>query len=210
MKGTLDYLNPMPEGRRHGVISPDQGVASDETQVYQPAEDSWLLAQAAKCEAQPFDRILEIGVGSGAVSEQFSTTHFVVGTDINPHAVSLARTKGIHVIRTDLFSGLCTRFDLILFNPPYLPTKPEERIDDWLECALDGGEDGCETIERFFATAQSYLTDNGRALVLFSSLNYTKRVNEILQTYGWTSCVVLDEIVEGERLYVLRCVPHSF
>ena len=179
----------------------------DDNQVYQPAEDSWLLAQAAKNEAKPFDRILEIGVGSGAISEQFSKIHFVVGTDINPHAVYLAGTKGIHVIRTDLFSGICARFDLILFNPPYLPTKPEERVDDWLEYALDGGEDGCDTIERFFAEAQAYLTDNGRALVLFSSLNSAERVHEILQTHGWDSSLVLDEIVEGERLYVLRCVP---
>jgi len=196
----------MPEGRRHRVISPIRGVASDGTQVYQPAEDSWLLAQAASREMQPFDRILEIGVGSGAVSEQFSKTHFVVGTDINPHAVRLAGTKGIQVIRTDLFSGLCTRFDLILFNPPYLPTKPEERVDDWLEYALDGGEDGCDTIERFFACAQSYLTDNGRALVLFSSLNDAERVWEILQTHGWNSSLLLEKVVEGERLYVLRCV----
>lgn len=181
----------------------------DTAQVYQPAEDSWLLAQAAKNEAKPLDRILEIGVGSGVVSEQFSMTHFVVGTDINPHAVHLAGTKGIHVIKTDLFSGLCTRFDLILFNPPYLPTKPEERVDDWLEYALDGGEDGCDTIERFFAQAQSYLADNGRALVLLSSLNNAERVNEILQTHGWNSSLLLDEIVEGERLYVLCCVPHS-
>jgi len=179
----------------------------DDNQVYQPAEDSWLLTQAAKDEAQPLDRILEIGVGSGAVSEQFSKTHFVVGTDINPHAVSLAHTKGIHVIRTDLFSGLCAQFDLILFNPPYLPTKSEERVEDWLEYALDGGEDGCDTIERFFATARSYLTDNGRVLVLLSSLNNAERVNGILQTHGWDSSLVLDEIVEGERLYVLRCVP---
>jgi release factor glutamine methyltransferase len=181
----------------------------DRTQVYQPAEDSWLLAQAAKCEAQPLDRILEIGVGSGAVSEQFSLTHFVVGTDINPHAVRLAHTRGIHVIRADLFSGLCTLFDLILFNPPYLPTQPEERVNDWLEYALDGGEDGCDTIERFFAHAQLYLTDNGRVLVLFSSLNNAERVNGILQTHGWNSSLILEEIVEGERLYVLRCVPHA-
>ena len=43
-------------------------------------------------------------------------------------------------------SGL---FDLIVFNPPYLPTQPEERIDDWLEYALDGGVDGRAVITRF-------------------------------------------------------------
>jgi len=41
-----------------------------------------------------------------------------------------------------LFSGLSGPFDLIIFNPPYLPTLPRERIDDWLEYALDGGPTG--------------------------------------------------------------------
>ena len=176
-------------------------------QVYQPAEDSWLLAQAAKSEANATDTILEIGVGSGVIAEQFLQTHFIVGTDINPHAAQVAYRKGIPVIRTDLFFGICSRFDLILFNPPYLPTKPEERLNDWLEYALDGGEDGCDTIERFFATAQSYLRENGRVLVLFSSLNAEKRVNEILMRYGWSSSLIAEERGEGERLYVLRCVP---
>ena len=179
----------------------------DLRQVYEPAEDSWLLARAARDEVLAGDQILEIGVGSGIVSEQFLGSHFLVGTDINPHAAYMAYAKGIPVIRTDLFSGILGPFDLILFNPPYVPTKPEERMDDWLEYALDGGEDGCCVIDRFFSEARFYLSKRGRVLVLLSSLNPDKRVQEILDMYGWSSTLLMDEWVEGERLYVLRCVP---
>ncbi|MDR2855458.1 MAG: methylase [Methanomicrobiales archaeon] len=179
----------------------------DSNQVYQPAEDSWLLLHAAKKEANATDTILEIGVGSGVIAEQFLQTHFIVGTDMNPHAAQTTYRKGVPVLRADLFFGICARFDLILFNPPYLPTKSEERVNDWLEYALDGGEDGCDTIERFFAQAESYLTKKGRILVLLSSLNPKERIHDIFMRYGWSFSCIAEEIVEGERLYVLQCVP---
>jgi len=94
----------------------------------------------------------------------------IVATDINPHAVFCAREQGVDVIRCDLFSGLRGSFDLILFNPPYLPTQPEERIDDWLEYALDGGATGRDVIERFAAGVGGVLAPGGRILLLVSAL----------------------------------------
>jgi release factor glutamine methyltransferase len=189
--------------QRFPIFSPDVGY--DTNQVYAPAEDSWLLAKAAERVIQPGDQVLEIGVGSGYVSGRFTQSHLVVGTDINPHAAYMASCCGIDVIVGDLFFGLCHRFDLILFNPPYLPTNPDERIDDWLEYALDGGPNGCKTIEQFFAHAADYLAPGGRMLVLFSSLIDSKLIDKVLCTYGWKWIVVAEEIIEGERLYVLSC-----
>ena len=111
-------------------------------EVYAPAEDTWLLLRAAREECRDGERVLEIGCGSGAVSGALCQRARVLATDINPHAVQEARDRGVEVLRTDLFSGICGQFDLILFNPPYLPTDPDERMDDWLEYALDGGPDG--------------------------------------------------------------------
>ena len=175
-------------------------------QVYSPAEDSFLLLRAALAEVRPTDRVLEVGTGSGYVAAGLSGRAAVVATDINPFAVGCARARGVAAVRTDLFSGLCGPFDLILFNPPYLPTLPEERIDDWLEYALDGGSTGRATIERFVADAGRVLSPFGRVLLLVSSLTGLDEVRELFARQGFVSFVVDTEALEGERLYVLRAM----
>ncbi len=173
-------------------------------EVYAPAEDTWLLLRAARTECRDGERVLEIGCGSGAVSAALSRRAHVLATDINPHAVRVARDMGIEVVRTDLFSGICGRVDLVLFNPPYLPTQPEERRDDWLEYALDGGPDGRATISRFLSGIGRVLAPSGRALLLVSSLTGFREVCTLIAQAGFVSEVVLEEQVEGELLTVIR------
>jgi release factor glutamine methyltransferase len=48
----------------------------------------------------------------------------LIATDINPHAVRAAKSTAIEIVRADLFRGIKGKFDLILFNSPYLPTEP--------------------------------------------------------------------------------------
>ena len=142
----------------------------DPAQVYQPEADTHLLLDAAKKEVKPSDRVLEIGTGSGIISRELALVCDVVATDINPHAVLCAGCSGVAVVQSDLFAGIRGTFNLILFNPPYLPTQPEERIDDWLEYALDGGDTGRVVIERFAAEVGRVLAPDGRILLLISSL----------------------------------------
>jgi release factor glutamine methyltransferase len=113
------------------------------------------------------------------------------------------------VIRTNLFAGICGMFDLILFNPPYLPTLPEEKINDWLEYALDGGETGRAVIERFAAEANRVLSPGGRILLLVSSLTGPDEVQEFFSRQGFSSAIAVREIVEDEELIVLRIVRNS-
>lgn len=149
----------MTNCRQEADATPDQ--------VYPPAEDSHLLLRAALREVRPTDRVLEVGTGSGYVAASvLGRAANVVATDINPHAVECARARGLAAVRTDLFAGLSGPFDLVLFNPPYLPTLPEERIDDWLEYALDGGPTGRAVIERFVADIGRVLSPIDRKSVV--------------------------------------------
>ena len=176
----------------------------DPAQVYQPEADTFLLLEAAQDEARAGDRVLEIGTGSGRIACALLRTCDVVATDINPHAAFCARNPGLDVVRCDLFSGIRGRFDLVLFNPPYLPTLAEERIDDWLEYALDGGATGRDTITQFAASVSGVLAPGGRILLLISSLTGLPEVRDLFAGHGFTADVVRQHAVEDEELFVLR------
>ncbi|MDO8874171.1 MAG: class I SAM-dependent methyltransferase [Methanoregula sp.] len=178
----------------------------DPAQVYQPEADTYLLLDAAKKELKPGDRVLEIGTGSGLISRELAKVSDVVATDINPHAVLCAGCSGVTVVHSDLFAGIRGTFDLILFNPPYLPTQPEERIDDWLEYALDGGDTGRVVIERFAAEVGRVLAPGGRILLLISSLTGLTEVHDLFSGQGFKSDIVMKQKIEDEYLYVMRIV----
>ena len=178
----------------------------DPLQVYQPEADTHLLLDAARKEVKPGDRILEVGTGSGLISRELAKVSGVVATDINPHAVLCARKAGIDVVRTDLFAGIRGSFDLILFNPPYLPTQPEERMDDWLEYALDGGESGRAVIERFARNIGDVLAPGGRILLLISSLTGLSDVQALFAGQGYSAGIAMQQMVEDEMLYILKII----
>lgn len=174
-------------------------------EVYQPAEDTFLLLRAALAEARPADSVLEIGCGSGLISQELALrAKRLLATDINPHAVRAARARGVEVIRADLFRGVKGKFDLIIFNAPYLPTQPEERTGQWIDRALDGGESGRETVDRFIANLSGHLRPEGRAMLLISSLTGLAEVQQTAEAAGLTAKVVAEEGCFFERLYVLR------
>ena len=124
-----------------------------------PEEDTFLLLKAAYEEARPNDNAIEIGCGRALISQALAPrVKSLLCTDINPYAVQAAKKAGIEVIRADLFAGIRSDFDLILFNPPYLPTTNDERTGGWIDHALDGGETGRETIDRFLEDLGAHLS----------------------------------------------------
>lgn len=180
--------------------------------VYEPAEDSFLLADAALEEAEPGMRILEIGAGSGFVSAVLRTNIKgirVFATEINPHAAQCAKANGIEVIRSDLFRGLKPGsrgafFDLILFNPPYLPTSEEEKVPGWLNYAFDGGISGRETLDRFLDEVRDYLKPGGKILVLISSITGLEAVKGKMMKLGFEVGIAIRKKVSFEELMVVR------
>jgi len=180
--------------------------------VYEPAEDSFLLADAALKEAKPGMRILEVGTGSGFVSAVLLANLkdiFLLATEINPHAARCAKANGVELIRTDLFRGIRVqipenRFDLILFNPPYLPTSKEEKVPGWLNYAFDGGTSGKETLDRFLDEVRDYLKPGGKILVLISSLTGLEAVKEKIESLGFKVDIVGRKKISFEELMVIR------
>ncbi|GAA0521446.1 release factor glutamine methyltransferase [Halorubrum aquaticum] len=173
--------------------------------VYQPAEDSGLLAEAAIEGAR--GRVLEVGTGSGWVAERIAAERGlrVVGSDRNPHAAREARDRGVEAVVADLLDPFRDdAFDTVCFNPPYLPTDPENEWDDWMEHALSGGESGRELIEPFLADVGRVLAPDGVVFLLVSSLTGYEEVLALVEEAGFAHAVAREESFPFETLTVLR------
>ncbi|APX96628.1 HemK2/MTQ2 family protein methyltransferase [Natronorubrum daqingense] len=179
-----------------------------ETDVYQPAEDSHLLASAVleHLSVDETDLVLEVGTGSGYVAGRIDaeTDARVVAADLNPHAVRQARTDGLEAVRADLVSPFADEaFDAVVFNPPYLPTDPDNEWDDWMERALSGGEDGRAVIDPFLEGVGRVLATGGVVYLLVSSLTGVDEVAAQAGEAGFSAVSVADESFPFETLTIL-------
>lgn len=172
--------------------------------VYEPAEDSFLLVDALLDNIQDGNRVLEVGCGTGIVSVfAGDRASLVAATDLNPHAVRCAGDNGVDAVRTDLMAGIRGTFDLVVFNPPYLPTQEDERLGGWDDLMLDGGADGRETIRRFLAEVGEHLSANGRILLLVSSLTGIREVCSLMEDAGLSAELAAQSRHFFEQLVVL-------
>lgn len=167
------------------------GVEFNECEeVYPPAEDTFLLIDNLMVQSG-YD-VLEIGTGTGLVSICASLKcSSVTSTDINPYAIKCAEANiklnnrdNITVIKSDLFDNINGKYDLILFNTPYLPVTDEEHVDDEYSKAWDGGENGRDIIDKFLKQAPLYLKENGTIQLVQSSLSDNKKTIQTLEKLG--------------------------
>lgn len=174
--------------------------------VYEPAEDSQLLADAAADRARGV--VLEVGTGSGWVAErtgELDSVSRVIASDVNPHACRAATERGLEGVRGDLVAPFtAASVDTVLFNPPYLPTDEEAGLDDWQERALAGGESGRAVIEPFLDSVGRVVTADGRVLLVVSSLAGFGAVVELAVEAGFHAETVREESFPFETLSVLE------
>jgi release factor glutamine methyltransferase len=148
--------------------------------IYIPAEDSYLMSNILKenipdlLEKKPDLKFLEIGAGSGihlqtALSLGIKKEN-IFSSDINKNSVSHCSLLGFNCIYSDLFDAFKenNNFDLIIFNPPYLPEDKSEPTSSRL--ATTGGKKGNEIILRFLQQAKDYLKTDGQIFLITSSL----------------------------------------
>ena len=163
--------------------------------IYEPREDSFLLQKFVKEYTK--GKVLDIGSGSGILAETaLKKTKEVLAVDIDEKAVNGLRKKGINAVKSDLFENVKGKFDLIIFNPPYLP---EEGIEDK---AIYGGKKGYEILERFFKDAKKFLNENGKILIVFSSLTNKRKVDESIKENGFEFKCLEEKKLFFESLYI--------
>lgn len=179
-------------------------------EVYEPAEDTFLFAENLNIQRR--DDVLEIGTGTGLISIYTAQrTKRVVATDINEHAVKCAlkntitnKTYNIELRQGDLFEPVeGEKFDLILFNTPYLPTSEDEKLDEELNAAFDGGLEGRDTIDRFIDEVKEYLNEEGRVQLVQSSLADNEKTLSKLEELGFDAEITASEKWFFEEIVVI-------
>ncbi len=142
--------------------------------VYEPREDSFLLAD--NLQVNKGEKILEIGTGAGLIAILAAKRGGkVIAIDINGFAIGCARknaerngAKEIDFRTGNLFEPLKKgeKFDLIVFNPPYLP-----REEKYTEKPIDLSYNSSETLQKFLEQYKKFLKKGGRAVIVNSSIS---------------------------------------
>ena len=160
----------------------------DDPDVYPPCDDSILLIRSL--EIVPGMDVLEVGCGSGVVSIHAALEGArVTSVDINPKAVALTRANAermgaeLDVRESDLFSNVEGRFDLILFNLPYLPVE-EGEMDSPIEKAWAGGPDGMGPFPELVRQCPDHLKKGGKLVVVVSSLMDQEALGRVLEGHS--------------------------
>lgn len=168
-------------------------------EFYEPREDSTMLFKWVKKLTK--GRVLDMGTGSGiqAIGASESADE-VVAVDIDIKALKSAKgwikkenIKNITIKQSDLFSNVNGKFDVIIFNAPYLPE--EEGVEDTETM-------GKKTTLKFIKQAYKYLEKDGFILVVVSSFTNMKDVRKAAERYKIK--VLEKQHIFFEDIYVLK------
>lgn len=179
-------------------------------------------------------RILDMGCGTGILgfctlykllaTVNCESTHLCYA-DINPKALEVTKfmveqnffylknlnnfcgdgiSFNYHV--SDLFGNIPSqKFDLILFNPPYLPQDDEIHNPKPIDRALYGGPEGISVLETFFITLQSFITEESHIFFITSTLGaLEKLLPQISEDFQVTLLQSLHMFFEDFGLFYAR------
>jgi release factor glutamine methyltransferase len=173
--------------------------------VFIPRPDTEILVETvidivkvSKCQSV---KVLDLGTGSGCIAvslARFLPNVGITATDISDKAIKLAKSNArlnnvaekITFIQSDLFSDLEFRisdFDVIVSNPPYIPTAEIAYLQSEIQyepiIALDGGSDGLDFYRRIISNSPYYLKEEG-FLIMEMGFNQVEDIKNIFKELG--------------------------
>lgn len=170
--------------------------------VYGPCRDSELLADAIPDRVRPGDRVIDPFTGSGilALAAARAGASEVWAVDVSRRAVAAARLNarlnGAEVIarRGSLFDPTGgRRFDLIVANPPYVPSASGDVEGRGPARAWEAGPDGRRYLDRLLLALPGHLRPGGRVMIVQSSLCDVERTFAMLEDVGLEPTTVASE-----------------
>ena len=152
-------------------------------EVYPPSEDTFFFAKHLKQFSGK--TALEIGTGNGTLAKILAKNFsFVVATDINFYSLFLLKNNISNLICCDSAFPINSKFDLIVCNFPYLPSK---KIED---PTTDGGIDGIEIPLKIFSSVEKKITKDGKFIFLTSSLANFEKLFQKIEEKGFKIKIV--------------------
>ena len=184
-----------------------------------PGQDTENLVEEAMRELTDGSRILDLCTGSGCILLsllQYSNSNSGVGTDLSREALAVAEENGKRLgladrvtwLQGDLFEALKDRpeerFDLIISNPPYIPTEVIGTLEPEVKdrepfMALDGGLDGLDFYRRILAEAWKHLCISG-AVMLEIGYDQGEAVRQMMEEYGYHDIRILRDYAGNDRV----------
>ncbi len=165
--------------------------------------------------------VLDFGTGSGCIAIALAAkcpNAKIVATDISADTLTLAKKNAtrnkvlerIEFLQGNGFAAIATdsKFDLIISNPPYIPSaeietlQPEVRDFD-PRGALDGGADGLDFYRRISAEAKPFLKPDGKIMLEFGDYQ-ADAIREIFENEMWIVEAVQEDYSQRARILVAR------
>ncbi|GAB4328324.1 MAG: class I SAM-dependent methyltransferase [Promethearchaeota archaeon] len=193
--------------------------------VYFPADDTYLLIDAMARDLAVLARdrlawsVLDVGSGTGVVSLFFAAVlpnARVVAVDVGQAASRCAKSnlsrRGVgsraFVVRGSLLGALRpgATFNLVAFNPPYLPSDERDGPADEVTAAWDGGPTGVELTAKFLDEVAFFLAPAAKVYLVASSLANLAGVEQAAAQNGLDVEIVAREHFFFEDLVVYRLV----
>ena len=201
----------------------------DERVLIPRPETEQLVETILTAETENFQRLLELGTGSGVIATCLAVQHSeweIVATDISESALAVARKNAethacaaqIKFLSGDLFepvAAICAnrdaQFDWIVCNPPYIKNTERDTLspdvrDHEPEIALFAGDDGLAVIRRLIVEAPKYLAPTGK-LILEIGATQANTIRTLLEAESAYATYKLFKDYAGKERIVLASVP---
>lgn len=189
-------------------------------EVLIPRQDTEILVEEALKRLVPGMRVLDLCTGSGCIAVSLAKLGgkenlLVDGADISPKALAVAAENArllgadVRFLHSDLFAEIPDIYDMIVSNPPYIPTAVIGELSREVRShephgALDGGEDGLYFYREIIRESRNHLAEGG--WILFEiGYDQGREVSRLLVENGYTQAAVikdlagLDRVVLGQR-----------
>lgn len=178
-----------------------------------PRQDTETLVEEVLKAVTPGMEVLDLCTGSGCIAvslAKFVPGAKVQGVDISPEALKVseenARRNGVnvHFFLSDMFGQVEGKFDMIVSNPPYIPTgeiqglMPEVK-DFEPHLALDGKEDGLWFYRILAGEGKKYLKPKGTLMVEIGC-DQGKDVSRIFKDNGYCDIKVIKDLAGLDRV----------